>query len=569
MELYPADSLPSPISDKGRSPYEWSNPHGVTSNPSSPSPNCTEVTVLPPGQSILSDEMKLDESPSSTSLNDTDAEIWNSLYADSWDCLDESPSSPSLSDTDAPFLDSMDEPSFLFSSFRASPDQKIDDLSLSFSCLLISPVAPIDSIQATREYRALRDRTTPVISPSVVRAGSKRKAIDERMPFDKKVKTCFRQMITPSAIALARASSVQATLDAVAKFAKAHGGEPASRQTDDGADACVGKSTTVDDENSNEIEMSSEETSHMEETTDQHQQTDDTAMNDITEASDEQTPGAERQRVTDVVDASRDGEPSAVDESSRGRSLQRRSPESHHSGTYSPRQSDSVVGPGEQEHNHDERDENGQTWRGRGKQAVSNDAVDQHPMGGVEGTGDGLRLSETPEPIERPESMQQGSSSYAIPQTRRHMDWGVDDENNQDEHGEGDDDGENAEMEDEEDEEDEETVRDPKWDWAKPQHATIQCPPPPPLSLNLPSQPGSSRLEEPAGEIPATSVEDDEGEAEEPDEENLAEKLHRTTLSEVQPGALDRRAFRSPAPSPRKPNARHDENEEDDDMDDD
>jgi hypothetical protein len=112
---------------------------------------------------------------------------------------------------------------------------------------------------------------------------------------------------------------------------------------------------------------------------------------------------------------------------------------------------------------------------------------------------------------------------------------------------------EDAEWEevDEEDEEDEETKLDDKYGWSYPQSDSIQCTPPPPRSFDLPSQPGSPRLEGPAGEKIANSIENDA--SEEQVSEDLADELRKTRLSETQPDAQQRRDFRSPAPSPRKP----------------
>lgn len=152
------------------------------------------------------------------------------------------------------------------------------------------------------------------------------------------------------------------------------------------------------------------------------------------------------------------------------------------------------------------------------------------------------RQSETPEPVETFGSMQQRTSGYGMPQTRRNLDpeveaedyqdWeGSAEESDEDEYYDGDEmiedaDGEEDEEdeEDEEHEEDEDAKFDIKYGWSQPRSDCIRLTPPPSRSFNLPSQPGSLRLEEPIGESVATSIEDNASGQQ--IDEGLAEQLH-------------------------------------------
>jgi hypothetical protein len=416
----------------------------------------------------------------------------------------------------------------------------------------------------------MRTRPVPQVSTPVNLPGKKRKSIDEIMPLMKKVRTCSRQIITPSAVTGVPASSVPLTPAEPSPFAtftvssskpkqlplgactpsqpsspsssildlartadapmmfspatmpddqtimtsalegayklqpamaamaiqpytqnsdqlprssddrlrgaadeqlrkandgdaakpKGHEDEPASLRADNGVNPCVDESMTVAAENPDEIKVPNEHSYHREETTGQYEQTDDTAINAIKNAMNDQDLGAD-------------------DESRWGRAIQRQSSEMQRSKTHSPR---AVVGPEEQEDDHDEcdrRDQNGQTWRGRGKKAMRSEPDDHHLMRSIEDTSDrswaqtsaeqeppldpnnsdatngsgedsddgsdddmhddipgrqarAPRRLEAPETLERSASMQQRPSGSVMLQTRRNLDLEVEAEDYED-----------------------------------------------------------------------------------------------------------------------------------------
>jgi len=165
-------------------------------------------------------------------------------------------------------------------------------------------------------------------------------------------------------------------------------------QPDD--DSCTSDEESMpdDDDNTDEDETSGEKTPGTNEVPNQQEktdlgetrapiklklfrktpQTDDSDTNAITKSMNEHTLGVDG-NSTD-----------AIHESSRGWLLQRRSPKLQRSGTGSPRQSNSVVDPKEQEDDCDERHERDKdrlSRRGVGKRVTKSGPDGRHPMGGM------------------------------------------------------------------------------------------------------------------------------------------------------------------------------------------
>ena len=225
-------------------------------------------------------------------------------------------------------------------------------------------------------------------------------------------------------------------IDDVAAKLEAHEQALASRrQPDDGAYTSDEESMPDDDDNSDDDEMSNEKTTDTQEMSDQHEktgqskarapirlklfrktpQTDDTGMDAITKSMNEHTLSLDALSAEDIsgtrskpdgsesdsqdVAATCDVECSVIDESSRGRPLLRQFTEPQRGMTYTSHQSDSVAGPKEQGNNryeHNERDKDGLTWRGRGKKAMRSEPDDRRSLGSFHGTSGGQQARNPP-----------------------------------------------------------------------------------------------------------------------------------------------------------------------------
>ena len=313
------------------------------------------------------------------------------------------------------------------------------------------------------------------------------------------------------------------------------------------------------------------------------QQTGDMGMNAITKGMEEHTLSADEHSTKAIL------------EGSRGRLLQRQSPDLQRNSTDSPPKPSSVAGGKKQEDDRDERNESDKdrsTRRSRGKNIMKGQSGGRHPMRGTQSTG-GRQLAQNAsnqgpplDPNGRDDtnnsnfddshvSNPDGSDDDTHDDTINHQPYLADaltHENDEllvhararrrsfeveaedyddwegsvgsdegDYYGgyefdEGDEVDEDVdEEEEEEDEEDEEARLENKYGWSQAQSDRIRFTPPPRPSFNMPSQPSSSRPNGPAGTQVTESIETDV--SKEQINDGLAEELRRTTLDETQPEA--------------------------------
>ena len=324
-----------------------------------------------------------------------------------------------------------------------------------------------------------------------------------------------------------------------------------------------------DDDNSNEDEMSNEEMLDVQEISGQH----DNTGSGKTRASiklklfrkapqtDESGIKAITKRMTDHSLDANDNFAEAIYDSDRGRPLEKQSPELQRSGTEKDRLA----------------------RRGRGRKTMRSEPDNHHRIGGTRSTFDGRQAQtasdEDPslDPNGRDDTKNSDSDNSPViklddsdddmhdnkniellgyARARRQSieveaedydDWegfvdgdegncygGYEDDEGDEE--EVDADGEEEDdQEDEDDEESEEAKLNNKYGWSQPQSDRIRFPPPPQLFFNMPSQPSSLSLEEPAGAHVTEDIEN--GVSEEQINEGLAEELRRTRLDETLPGA--------------------------------
>jgi hypothetical protein len=378
--------------------------------------------------------------------------------------------------------------------------------------------------------------------------------------------------------------------DVAAKF-EAHERARASRsQPDDGADTPDEESMSDGDDISDEDEMSNEKPPDKGAMFDQHEnagpgkarapiklklfwkapQIDDTGIKAITEGMNEHSLGADEYST------------GTNNEISRGRPLQRQSPELQRSTADPTRQSNSAIGPSKQEDDRDERSERDKgrlIRRVRGKNAIRTEPDnhhrigEHHRIGGTRSTSGGQQAQTASDqdaplymnghdrtndpdaddsPLVKPddsdEDMHDNKTIELLGIARlRRRSFEVEAEDYDDrerfvdadggehyggyEDDEGDEEDGDVDWEEEDDEENEEAKLNNKYGWSQPQSDRIRFPPPPHQFTT--SQSSSSHLEEPAGESVTKSVET--GVSEEQINKGLAEELRRTKLDETQP----------------------------------
>jgi hypothetical protein len=249
------------------------------------------------------------------------------------------------------------------------------------------------SADATITFGRFLTRSVPGVSLQKCSPGSKRKLPDDDVPLGKKVKTCSRLVKTPTAVTDALPSSVLPAAAGPSPFAAfpAAALTPAQLSLTEVADdlagmikaqwSMTGDNTTVKQDAHTEKEKPSLQSGMPVDgdTHDGKSKADDTDVKAITASINKQTLGGDDQPTQE-----RSHDAVVIGESSRGRPLQKQSAKSQRSNSSLSRQ----------ERHCNERDENGQTAKGRGKRATRTEPDDDLLMDGVEGASDGHQVQD-------------------------------------------------------------------------------------------------------------------------------------------------------------------------------